>query len=300
MSEILLGTTYSTIQANNLHLPQSAFDELLDLKFNLIRIGTYWSSIQKNKDEYDFTEIKHLLNLCEERGQKIVLTVGMKGPRWPEFYIPKWLENESDETVQFSFLKYLGNLINELKSYSSIQYWQVENEPLDPSGPENKIIPHTFLQKEVQLVKQLDNRLIVTTVWGNDLSKRNLLTKLTEASDIIGIDLYYKQFLTKVYNKSLYRGPADSDRKIKQLLSTYKNPIWIMELQAEPWEQSSAAYKSDNPKSMNSKLLQKNYNRVLELQPEAIFLWGYEYWYYKKKQGNFEMWNGVRDLLKTK
>jgi hypothetical protein len=75
-------------------------------------------------------------------------------------------------------------------------------------------------------------------------------------------------------------------------------PFWITELQAEPWEESQTQFLSEAPKSMNVSLLRSNINRAKKLHPDAIILWGYEYWLWKKLHGDDRLWNCVKALKK--
>jgi len=297
MSKPLLGTTYSSPHAEYLGLSQRAFDDLLDLHFNYIRIGTYWDRIEKKEGVYDFSEVKKLIEKSESAHQKVILTVGMKGPRWPEFHIPLWVKRKSEEELTIATMQYLEKSIKEFKNYSCISHWQVENEPLGPSGPHNRKISLDVLKQEVELVQSLDNRPVISTIWGNELSSRGFLPKISKISDIIGIDLYYDQFIKNPFKRHSYSPPKDSQEKLKKIFSTLEKPIWITELQAEPWEASMNVYKSNNPPSMNAEKLLRNYKYALELNPEAILFWGYEYWYYKKMSGDMRMWETIQGII---
>jgi hypothetical protein len=296
---MLYGTTYSHRHAASLKLnPVSAFVALLSLKLDVIRLGCYWDDLEPEENHYDFSSIRTYLDLCEEAKQTVILTVGMKAPRWPEFFIPIWLRQQSFETVIPLSKRFIQKAVSELRDYPCIKYWQVENEPLDPSGPFNRAIPLPVLTEEVALVRALDaSRPVIVNLWGNDLSNRNLTRHAAKIADIIGLDMYYKQFLTKKLAHSFYGHPRDSEDAIKRHLEDFGKPLWITELQAEPWEANHMAYLSDNPKSCNPSLLQKNIERAKIMQPEAILLWGSEYWLWKKGQGDSQMWDAVRNLL---
>lgn len=297
---MLTGTTFSTKQAKHLSLdPEAAFRELLELKFDVIRLGCYWNEIENHPEKYDFSVITGLLDMSERYGVKILLTVGMKAPQWPEFYIPSWITSAANiqSVAQYTY-KLVEQTVITVKHYSCITAWQVENEPFDPSGPRNVTIPENVVADEIKIIRHLDPaRKILINLWGNDLKRRHSLPIAEKFADIIGLDIYYKQFVTKQLGISFHVGPKDTDQNIKQLVEATKKPFWITELQAEPWEKNDGAYRAENPKSMNPRLLKQNFERAKQLCPEAILLWGAEYWLWKKSQGNSSMWDMVREIV---
>lgn len=288
---MLLGTTYSHRFAKFLQLdPIKSFHGIMALNFDIIRLCCYWDEIQNGKNSFDYTAIKQLLDICEKHHQQVVMTIGMKAPRYPEFYIPKIADPD--------VLTFVERTVQALKHYSCIKYWQVENEPLDPSGPDGKTIPIDTLTQEISLVKNLDSRPIVLTLWGNELTKRGYLPSVTGLADIVGIDLYYKQYVASVFGKNMYKGPSDSDSKLRKIIASSSKPIWITELQAEPWEKNMEAYKSDVTTSMSAEILINNFKKTKELNLDAILFWGSEYWIWKKKIGDDSYWEVIKGISK--
>jgi hypothetical protein len=88
-SQINVGLTFSPREAAYRDLPwRHAFDAALDAAPSLVRVGAYWSEIESTPGEYDFTTLDWLLDRATARQQRVLLTVGMKAPRWPEYYLP--------------------------------------------------------------------------------------------------------------------------------------------------------------------------------------------------------------------
>lgn len=291
---MIIGTTFSYRHLNYLKLNMDeSLNDLLRMRFDLVRIGVHWDDIEHEHGIFDFSHIRKILDFCERNGQDVVLAIGMKAPRWPEFYLPRFLKNKNPNEIESDVLKYIEKTIKELSGYNCIKYFQVENESMDPSGPDKLTIPFNILKKEAELISSLDSRPIIVNLWGNDLTKRNLLLKTTEIADVIGIDLYYK-------TPSIigYHGPKDSDTQIKEILKSLNKPFWFTELQAEPWEKNEDIAFSDNPPSINSSLLRQNFDRAKSMHPAAILLWGFEYWLYKKKKGDLRLWNTVQEIVK--
>ena len=94
----------------------------------------------------------------------------------------------------------LEKTVNHFKDRSEIIYWQVENEPLlDIFGicPKSDI---EFLQKEVDLVRSLDDRKIIITASG----EASFWERESKISDIFGTTLY--RTVWNKYNRSPQAG----------------------------------------------------------------------------------------------
>ncbi len=269
-----IGTTFSHRHAHFIGLDViSAYKELLTYKFDVIRLCTYW-------DENLHT-VKELLDLSEVSSQKVVITLGMKAPRWPEFYFPHEIsvrdQNDINKIVEKQIVEYMYQCVNTLKGYGCIKYWQVENEPLDKSGPRNLTVPIDILKQEIAIVRAQDSRPIITTLWGNSLFERKIYSKLIEISDVIGLDLYYRV----PSSKGEYTGPEKPDANYMLFVLGCKKPVWITELQAEPWSK---------PESMNLQHLVVNFDHAKKINAEQVLLWGCEYWLWRKKFFNDDSW----------
>lgn len=276
----------------------SSLEKIIDLDFDIIRLGLYWDEIEQEKGVFDFNEIETILEICQKNNQKVILSMGAKAPRWPEFYIPKYLpQNLENKETQKNLFVFIKKAISQLKKYKIIEYWQVENEPLDEVGDDKLTIPLKFLEEEIELVKKLDNRKIIINLWGNDLSSRNFLPKIEPLTDIIGLDIYYKQFVSHRAGFNFYRGPNDSDKKLNKIITESKKPIWITELQAEPWEKDEKNYKSTNPKSMSVKKMKEFYERACKLSVGGVLFWGCEYWLWKEKFGDERYVETIKKII---
>ncbi len=290
---MIIGTTFSHRQSRYLKLKNSVFQDLLDLGFGSIRLGCYWDEIEKKKGKYDFSEIVSLLDQCEERGQNVIVTLGMKAPRWPEFYFPSWLSDKTPSAAHPYVIPLMYKSLEVLKKYSCITHWQVENEPLDPSGPQGMSVPFEMLSEEVAIVREKDTRPIVVNLWGNELKKRKHLLTVKNIADVIGLDIYYK---VPVFGP-IYRGPLDSDATIKRMSTQAGKPVFITELQAEPWERTVLKVKSGKTPSMNEEILRDNVRRARSMKPDAIYLWGSEYWFWRSQTGDASLLHTVQELI---
>lgn len=308
-----IGSTFSHPHLTWLgHDPISALKEYKSLGFSWIRLGAYWSEIEKTQGSFDFQELDRIIKICEDLDLKIVLTVGMKAPRYPEYYIPTWLKSDFRRFTSFSLIhdmllnsvtQFIEKTVMHYKNKRGIKVWQVENEPLDPSGQKWWRISPEFLEKEVELVRKLDpQRKIMVTLWGNELTKRKIYQHAMHMADIVGIDLYLRHPMLFFFNfMNKYIGPMDSTEKIlkiKKEIEDAGKEFWIAELQAEPWETDGAITKKENPPSFSFHHAESNIEYGESLHPSVLFLWGFEWWYHKKKTGDTRYWDEIQRNIK--
>jgi hypothetical protein len=88
-----VGFTFSQRQAAYLELPWAeAYRAALGLAPPLVRLGAYWDEVQPAEGRYDWSPLDALVDRAGVRGVPVVLTVGMKAPRYPEYFLRPWLE----------------------------------------------------------------------------------------------------------------------------------------------------------------------------------------------------------------
>lgn len=296
---MLIGATYSHRGIQRLQLnPVESFKRALELDFDILRLGVYWDESQPTSSTFDFSAIGRLLDQCDQYNQKVVLTVGMKAPRWPEYYLPQWLKVDAVNQAKDPVLQFIEKVVRHLGRYECITSWQVENEPLDGSGPNKWRIPLDILQEEVKLVRQLDSRPIHINLWGDNIIQGTEFAVAAGLADTVGIDIYYKQ----PAKDNTYHGPNFNLLQYKwwrwrQVRSGIAKPLWITELQAEPWEHDNTLKFSANPPSISPQLMIANVDRAARLNPEVILLWGLEYWLWAQQQGRPQLLQAAQYII---
>ncbi len=54
-------------------------DMILNLKPGYIRIAAMWSEVEKEKGDYNFSDVDWMMNLARENNVKVALVIGQKG-----------------------------------------------------------------------------------------------------------------------------------------------------------------------------------------------------------------------------
>lgn len=303
------GATFSHRHLLFLRLdPQEAIRAYALLDLPWIRLSCYWDEIEPQPGVFSFVHIDPLLAYCDTHGIRVALTIGIKAPRYPEFYLPSWLKGEipfgyrsvitpQHERLFAATRSFLTATIRHVRSYRSIRVYQIENEPLDPSGAHALALSADFVKEEIALVRSLDpNRNILTTVWGNEAKRRNAWQQLAHYSDIVGLDIYYRQAVSFFHLARTHIGPVDSTSETRDIITRMRNlrkTVWISELQAEPWEHNTLVPKHPRPPSFLPEHADDTIGRAAGLFPSVVLLWGFEWWYYRKTEGDASYWQSI-------
>lgn len=315
---VALGTTFSPLQCHYMGLDyQAAFRAICGLGFNRLRLGSYWHEIEPVANQFNFTMLDWLLAESHRYGIEVVLTVGMKAPRWPEFHFPNWLRDRQDVTAKSqpldhnpaiaeAALNFTQKVLDHTRQAPGLSYWQVENEPfLNMEITAGRYLSPEFVRQEVALVRSqalphqkllLTNAITLPVGFNEDDRAFEATLPLADA---IGINVYTK---VPIQNSAFYLQPLppywQKLRHWQQILTANGKEAWIAEAQAEPWEPNylvaleKVAYPSASPERAT-----KLVNSLTEIGYSTVMLWGCEYWYWHKQNGRSQWWRSIQELI---
>lgn len=293
------GLNFSQKYAENLNTDwKKTYIAILDeLQPKKIRISAHWSLIEKNIGKYDFSDLDWQINEAKKRNIDIILAIGLRTPRWPECHFPEWAKNIDYETQKKHILMLLKKEVLHFQQYDNIKYWQVENEPLldmfgkCPDGDED------FLDKEINLVKSLSKKPIILTESGELSTWR----KMSKKADILGTSMY-RTVWNPYWGSISYPLPASYyyyKAKINKALNKNLNKVIITELQGEAWtnrELQDTPIK-DQYKSMDIEKFKNIINYSKKSGLREIYIWGAEWWYWLKNNGDNSFWDTAKNIL---
>jgi len=298
-SELEYGVTFSAKQAAAFGLdPKVVYNAMLDdLGVKRLRLSAYWDGVEAVPGEYNWDETDWELKQAGRAGAEVIFAVGGRLPRWPECHFPDWAENLTRDKREEKILEYIKKTVLRYIGEEQISAWQVENEPFLSHFGDCPEFSAKFLDKEIALVKSLDDRPIVIT----DSGELSVWIPAARRADIFGTTMY-----RDTYSKTLGRyitypiGPGFFRFK-KNLARIFAHPKkWIViELQAEPWGPVPIPELSEADKSRTMNL--EKFKKILEFSRQAgfkeFYLWGVEWWYWERERGHPEMWNEARKLF---
>ena len=303
--QIAWGVTFSDKFAVELGLnPEETFDAIIDeLHPKKVRLIAYWDEIEENKGTFNFSELDEFMRIAEKGGAGVILAMGMKTPRWPECHVPSWTSGLTPEEKESAVLDYLRAVVERYRGNESVTMWQVENEPFlffgrCPGRPDG------YLQAEVDLVKSLDSRQIITTDGG----ETGMWWRAAKYGDVFGSTMY-----RRVYPVSIgkYVGVIDypvtpnffrmKEKLTRFVIGDYDKPFIIIELQAEPWGEKGTPELSyeRQMKLFSLEYFKETINFAKDTGFGEYYLWRGEWWYWLKvKYNDDRYWNEAKEILK--
>lgn len=284
-----LGATFIPSYAEFLGLnPQQTFDALInDLSVRQFRLVSYWNQIETSPGVYDFTALDWQMKKAEDAGASVSLAIGLRQPRWPECHAPSWIDTARPaRDWQPQLEKAMTAVVNRYKSSPALMSYQLENEYFLRGFGMCTNHDRGRLVSEYNLVKRLDPKhSIIVSRSNNALG----WPAGRPSPDRSGISIYRRVW----------------DAQFTRRYITYPIPSWyysallgwtklvsgqdtiIHELQAEPWTprgqtipQTSLA---EQNKSFDAARLHSTVSFAKDIGPRDIYLWGGEYWYYRKQ-----------------
>lgn len=296
--EITYGITFSKIYAEDfgLNWKEAYLAMLDDLGVKQIRLPVYWNLIEPEQDKFNFRDMDWQIDEAEKRGARIILTIGRRAPRWPECFVPNWAKDWNEVAQQERVFKMLREVVLRYKERQIIWAWQIENEPFLNIFGECPSFDKDFLEKEIELVKSIDDKPIIITESG----ELSTWFRGANYADILGVSLYrvvwndHWGYFHHIFPTLYY------DLKGWIVGKIYKTPIFVSEMQAEPWgrvpnpelsiaEQLTGYSISDFEQALNF---------VKGTGFKDVYFWGVEWWYWlKEKQGNDDFWERGKELF---
>lgn len=296
--KMTLGVTFSQLYAEELGLNwQEVYLAFLDdLGARSFRLIAYWPQLEKEEGKFDFSSLDWQLAELEKRGGRAILVIGRRLPRWPECHEPSWVANLEEKAKQEKILLLLTEVVNHYKDSQVIESWQVENEPLLTLFGKCPAPDKNFLSKEVAQVRALDSRPIIIT----DSGELSLWLRTPRYADILGTTMYrvvwnkYLGYFKHLYPPAFYYWRSLLAQKLFKI-----DKVITSELQAEPWVPEGKFIKDISLEkqfeSIDLDRLRENINFARRSGFSEAYLWGVEWWYWLKKQGEESFWEEMRN-----
>lgn len=298
---ISYGVSFNTLYARELGLDwKEVYRAVLDdLGVRHLRLAAHWPMVEPAKDTLNFEELDIQMNEARDRGVDVILGVGRRLPRWPECHVPDWAAGFSWEEQKVEIRELIGSVVDRYKSYENLRYWQVENEPFLTVFAQEQCgdLDTGFLDEEIALVKELDpEHPILITDSGN----LGLWAPAYKRGDAFGTSVYIHFWSKDIGPYQSVLPPAYYRIKYNLVRVLYgKKPSLLIELSAEPWLLQPVV---DTP--IDTQLERMDINKFREIIAfaketgfEEQYLWGVEWWYWLRGEGNTLFWDEARRIF---
>jgi hypothetical protein len=319
-----LGASFSPMRARGRGLDwQAAFRRLLDLELSPLRLSTYWNSVEGD----GYGELDRQVDEAERAGREVVLTVGMKAQGWPEFAIPDRLvpavrrgaNVAAASELRQAAVELVQATVERYRDRPAVTAWQIENEPVNRSGPRGWWIGVDLVRAEIEAARKVDpDRPIVLNAFaafnarvdvaasrfgplrllGRDAYRPEFeVASLLQPGDVLGLDVYrrigYRLLGLRLFTTS--RGWRENAAHWHGRAVGAGRRAWIIEAQSEPWEPDPPAgqpHRSCTPEDMVETV-----EALRAVGYETILLWGVEHWLAREAAGD-ESWLRALDRLR--
>lgn len=304
VEEPVYGVSFSKFHSDELELNWAeVFLALLNnMNVRNFRFSAHWPLTEPEPGKYNFSELDFQMSQAEPKNVSVILAIGRRLPGWPECHEPEWARSLSIEEKQQRILTMIETIVGRYKDSSSLTYWQVENEPFltgfsrSTCGPLDK----EFLDKEIELVKQLDpdHPVIIT-----DSGEFGDWFRAHSRGDIFGTSVYLYVWPRSVGFPLRYPiTPAFFRIKhnLVRLISGPK-PAFVIELSTEPWLLQPI---TETPIEIQlDRMGIDKFNEMIDFSAKTgfngFYLWGAEWWYWLKLQGYPDHWNRAKEIFQT-
>ncbi len=298
---IIYGMSFNTLYARELGLDwKETYDALLeDLGVRQLRLAAHWPMVEPIDDVYNFEELDYQIAKAQEVGAEVILAVGRRLPRWPECHVPQWAQKLTWEEQQEQILEYMTVVVNRYKEKENITYWQVENEPFLEVFAKEQCgeFDRSFFEKEVAYVRELDDtRPLLVTDSGN----LGTWAGAYKSGDAFGTSVYVYFWNPELGQFKTILPPWFYMLKegVMTLLYGKKETI-LIELSAEPWllEPITDVDLETQYSRMDLQKFEEIISYAQKTRYDKQYLWGAEWWYWLKQQGDSSMWDRGRLLF---
>lgn len=266
--------------------PQQTMDALLNIGVKQFRLVSYWNDMEPTPGHYDFSQLDWEFSKAQAAHAQIILTLGLRQPRWPECHMPGWAASESASVWQAQLESFMQAVVQRYQHSPALESYQLENEYFLQGFGTCTNFSRSRLVSEYDLVKKLDPKHPIV---------------VGRSDNAVGIPI--KQPQPDEFSISVYRRVWDANLTHRYL--EYPFPAWfygflaglqkivdgkdmmIGELQAEAWPPNGQTIPNtslaEQNKSMNAQRLQATFNFGKATGMRSIDMWGAEYWYYRQQ-----------------
>ncbi len=291
------GVTFSPWQATSFGLDwKETYAALLDdLGVSRFRLSAYWDMVEPEKDRFVFDDLDYQINEAQKRGATVLLAIGRKLPRWPECHDPVWIKGATLPKMKEEISAYIMAVMERYKDHPAIWGWQVENELFFPFGTCPALHTGQFLAQEVKLVRSYSSKPIVIS----DAGEWSTWIVAASYGDIVGSSLYreswndYLAYIPFPIQPGYYQARAFL---IEKFLG---RKVIFTEVQLEPWGPKAA--QNMTPQEALQYMSVDKFHANIEFANRVgfsdVYLWGAEWWYWMKKQGDPSIWNAAKEVF---
>lgn len=291
------GASFSPKRARELDIDSHAtFIALLDdMGLRHFRLMSYWDEFEKERGKLDFTELDWQMDQAAKRGATVSMSIGLRQPRWPECHQPAWALKLPGNEWKQALYAYMEIVVKRYENHPALKNWQLENEAVNQWFGTCDKPDVQRLNEEFDLVKSWSKKPVLMS-----LSDQHGFPINPPHPDSYGFSVYrlvWNENIPPSKNYLMYPTPTWYHRLRAAIIKLYtKKPIFIHELQVEPWGPIDTKFLTHHEQNLSMDLnrIRDNILFARMIGEKDIYMWGSEWWYWRKLHGDPSVWNTVR------
>lgn len=298
---VVIGVSFARATADDLSLDwQAAYQALLnDMQIKNFRLMSYWKEIEPEQDVYYFDDLDWQIAEAEKYGAKVSLAVGLRQPRWPECHQAPWaisLYNQDYFAWEKELYEFIAKVVDRYKNSPALESWHLENEYFNRNFGNCDNYSVNRLKEEVEMIQNLDPSHPVVLTLADQLG----FPLKGPKSDIFATSLYRGNYV-KYLGYFPYPIPTHFYSAKAYFIKLLRNrEIYIHELQLEPWGPRAIRDLTIDEQNhyMPLSRIEGNIKFGLETGMKKMYLWGAEWWYWRKTNLNDpSVWDTVKNTI---
>ncbi len=274
-----------------------------------VRLSVEWSQVEPVEGRYDFRLVDALLAEAEGHGASVLLTVGMKGQRHPEYYIPDWALAEGrppwgavierDSELGQRTLAMVRATVAHVAASPAIDSWGADNEPYVTSRRADRwALSRELVQAEVAAIREADpgKRPVSighAQIFAGDTRWRGII----EDGDAMAVSIYPFRNGHLAGRPMIFpimeMGPLTPNFPYHAREAAAAGAaFWITEMQAEPWAEGDIRLFTPSKPSPNldAGKFRRSIDYARRTGASRVYLWGSEWWLFTEERQGDSRW----------
>lgn len=292
------GVSYSTKYAEELGIDwRDGYIGLLDdMGIEKFRLMSYWDTIEPERNRYTFEDLDWQMDEAAKRGAQVMLSIGLRQPRWPECHTPNWAKTLEKSEWEQELFAYLAAVVQRYSDHPALVSYQLENEFFNRSFGDCPDHSRERLIKEFDIVRSVDPKTPINISFADQMG----FPIRGPHPEVYSTSLYRANF---VKHLGYFAYPIPSTYYSAKALFVrllHGRDVIIHELQLEPWGPVRTANLTDEEQYhyMSPGQIRRNLHFARLTGMREIYMWGGEWWYWRKTHDNdLTMWGTIKSEI---
>jgi len=188
-----------------------------DSGVSTVRLSHPWDLVEPEQGKFNWKELDEAITICEQAGVEIVLCIGVKSPRYPEYHPPGWIKAEVEKRLKPKPTDELKIAIpDQLKKQIDELQQLVKKDPNDKA-----------LLDQLEEVNEQLNMVMAATPKARDAIKRYLTAAVIRYRDRASIKVWQVENEPLTFTRPMALSQVKEEIELVRSLDSKKRPILV-------------------------------------------------------------------------